>query len=60
MNREGYIRIMKALAHLIIVILQEAGKVPFISAKKVADAFLRATIGKPTDGEQDNNLKEKK
>ena len=60
MNREGYIKIMRAIAHLIIVIMQEAGRVPFLSAKKVADAFLRATTGKLTESEEDNNKKDKK
>ena len=46
MNREGYIRIMRAIANLIVVVMQEAGKVPLKSAQKVADAFLRATVGK--------------
>lgn len=49
MNREGYIRIMRALANLIIVIMQEAGKVSLDSAKRVADAFMKATTGKPFD-----------
>ena len=57
MNREGYIKIMRAVAHLIIVIMQEAGRVPFTTAKKISDSFLRATTGKPTEGEQDNNIK---
>ena len=52
MNREGYIKIMKAVAHLIIVIMQEAGKVPFQSAKKIASSFLSATTGKKYDEEK--------
>lgn len=52
MNREGYIKIMKAIAHLIIVVMQEAGKVPLASAKRVADAFLSATTGKKMEEKQ--------
>ena len=50
---------MRAIAHLIIVVMQEAGKVPFLSARKIADAFLRATTGKFTNDEVDNNIKPK-
>jgi len=60
MNKEGYIKIMRAVAHLIIVIMQEAGRVPFKSARKIADAFLRATTGRYTEDEVDNNLPVKK
>jgi hypothetical protein len=49
MNREGYIRIMRAVANLIIVIMQEAGRVPLKAAQRIADAFLRATVGKKLD-----------
>jgi hypothetical protein len=52
MNRQGYIKIMRAVAHLIIVIMQEAGRVPFESARKVADAFLSATTGQKVDEEK--------
>ncbi len=45
MNRQGYIKIMKAVANLIIVIMTEAGRVPLESAKKVANAFLQVVIG---------------
>jgi len=40
---------MKAIAHLIIVVMQEAGKVPLQSAMKVANAFMGATVGKKYD-----------
>ena len=49
MNRQGYIKIMQAVANLIIVIMTEAGKVPLESAKKVANAFMQAVTGKPAD-----------
>jgi|694.fasta_scaffold72074_7 hypothetical protein len=47
MNRQGYIKIMQAVANLIIVIMTEAGKVPVDSARKVGDAFMQAVTGKP-------------
>lgn len=43
---------MRAVANLIIVIMQEAGKVPIKSAQRVADAFLRATIGKKLEDDK--------
>jgi len=49
MDKKGYINIMRAVAHLIIVIMTEAGKVPLDSAKKLADTFLRATTGKKNE-----------
>lgn len=60
MNRESYIKVMRAIAHLIIVIMQEAGKTPFLSAKKIADAFLNATVGKTTENEEDSKKTDKK
>lgn len=45
MNRQGYIRIMIALVNLIVVIMTEAGRVPYESAKKVGDNILKAITG---------------
>jgi hypothetical protein len=49
MNREGYIKIMFAVARLIVVIMVEAGGTPVQSAKRIANALLQATVGKKLD-----------
>lgn len=51
MNKEGYIRIMRAVAHLIIVIMVEAGRVPMANATRIAQAFLQATVAKKIEDE---------
>jgi hypothetical protein len=45
MNKTGYFKIMQAAVNLIVVIMVEAGKVPFASAKKVGDNILKAVTG---------------
>lgn len=45
MNRQGYIRIMKAVVNLIVVIMVEAGKVPLESASKVGENIMKALTG---------------
>ena len=52
MNREGYVKIMFAVARLIVVIMVEAGRTPVESAKKIANAFLQATVGKKFDKDE--------
>ena len=49
MNSQGYIKIMFALAKLIMVIMIEAGKVPIETARKIASALLQASTGKKLD-----------
>lgn len=46
MTREGYIKIMQAVAHLVKVIMIEAGKSSIDSANKVYYAIVQATTGK--------------
>ncbi len=45
MNKVGYIRIMEALINLLVVIMVEAGKVPFTSAVKIGSNILKAITG---------------
>lgn len=45
MNRAGYIRVMRALVNLVVVIMIEAGKVPAQSAQKVGENILKAVTG---------------
>jgi hypothetical protein len=45
MNRQGYIRVMRALVNLIVVIMVEAGKVPISSATQVGENILKAITG---------------
>jgi len=52
MNRESYIKVMFAVARLIIVIMVEAGKTPVESATKIANALLQATVGKKLDSNE--------
>lgn len=49
MNRKGYIRIMQAVANLIVVIMVEAGRVPLESATKVGQNIMKALTGTPQD-----------
>jgi len=44
---QSYIKVMRAAANLLLVIMTEIGKMPLESAKKIISALLQATIGKP-------------
>lgn len=45
MDRKGYIRVMKAIVNLIVVIMIEVGKVPIESAQKIGQNIMKATTG---------------
>ena len=45
MNKESYVKIIKALVNLLIVIMMEAGKVPYNSAVKIGQNIMRAVTG---------------
>lgn len=48
MNRESYIKIMKALVNLMVTIMVEGGKVPMNSARSVGEAVMKAVTGSAT------------
>jgi hypothetical protein len=52
MNRTGYIRIMSALVHLMVVIMVEAGKVPLNNATKVGENIMKALTGGTGENKQ--------
>ena len=45
MNKESYVKIIKALVKLLVVIMVEAGKVPYDSAIKVGQNVMKAVTG---------------
>ena len=45
MNKESYVKIIKALVNLLVVIMVEAGKVPYNSAIKVGQNVMKAVTG---------------
>ena len=49
MNSKGYFKIMEAAVNLIIVIMVEAGRVPYDSAKKVGENIYKAVTGSSMD-----------
>lgn len=49
MNRQGYVKIIRALSNLLFVIMVEAGKVPVDSAKNFIGNFLKTLLGRSDD-----------
>lgn len=45
MNRKSYVRIIKALVDLLIVIMVEAGRVPFENAARIGTSIMKAVTG---------------
>ena len=45
MNRKAYIKIMLALVHLMVTIMEEMGRVPADTAKKVGENVFKALTG---------------
>ena len=45
MNKESYVKIIKALVNLLVVIMVEAGRVPYTSAIKIGENIMKAVTG---------------
>lgn len=58
MNRRSFLKIIKALANLIFVILVEAGRTPVDNARKMVSFITRALVGgTPEQIDQELNKK---
>ena len=58
MNRKSYLKIVKALVELLVVIMTEIGRVPVANAYKVGSNVMKAIVGEtPDQVEKDVNKK---